>query len=219
MNFLEYSRLHHQKEETCWIDVVNLREPREQRYPRAQALCESRGGRPGLPVANSPYGLCRRKATSVERTALPSPTTENVMPWLTDLRRQSGNFHVLPAVLLLLFPFHTRFCCCCVFWFGVCVCVRVCACMRAPCVCVCACVRVQWGLLLWEKGGGGRGLRKIKTAEKQQQTINQTRNASELITQGLKFQWISYSYNLSLLNYVDIIIKMSNNTFDAHTIL
>ena len=30
---------------------------------RAQKLCESRGGRPGLPVPNSPYGLCGRKAT------------------------------------------------------------------------------------------------------------------------------------------------------------
>ena len=30
---------------------------------RAQEVCESRGGRPGLPVPNSPYGLCGRKAT------------------------------------------------------------------------------------------------------------------------------------------------------------
>ena len=30
---------------------------------RAQELCESRGGRPGLPVPNSPYGLCGRTAT------------------------------------------------------------------------------------------------------------------------------------------------------------
>ena len=30
---------------------------------RAQELCESRGGRPGLPVPNSPYGLFGRKAT------------------------------------------------------------------------------------------------------------------------------------------------------------
>ena len=29
----------------------------------AQELCESRGGRPGLPVLNSPYGLCGREAT------------------------------------------------------------------------------------------------------------------------------------------------------------
>ena len=33
---------------------------------RSQELCESRGGRPGLPVPNSPYGLCRRKATVEE---------------------------------------------------------------------------------------------------------------------------------------------------------
>ena len=26
-------------------------------------MCESRGGRPGLPVPNSPYGLCGHKAT------------------------------------------------------------------------------------------------------------------------------------------------------------
>ena len=30
---------------------------------RAQELCESREGRPGLPVLNSPYGLCGREAT------------------------------------------------------------------------------------------------------------------------------------------------------------
>ena len=30
---------------------------------RAQELCEGRGGRPGLPVHNSPYGLRGRKAT------------------------------------------------------------------------------------------------------------------------------------------------------------
>ena len=29
----------------------------------AEQLCESRGGRPGAPVPNSPYGLCGRKAT------------------------------------------------------------------------------------------------------------------------------------------------------------
>ena len=32
-------------------------------YSEAQEVCESRGGRPGLPVASSPYGLCGRKAT------------------------------------------------------------------------------------------------------------------------------------------------------------
>ena len=37
-------------------------------HHRAQKLCESRGGRPWLPVANSPYGerLCGRKATFEE---------------------------------------------------------------------------------------------------------------------------------------------------------
>ena len=30
---------------------------------RAQELCESGGGRPGLPVPNSPYALCGRLAT------------------------------------------------------------------------------------------------------------------------------------------------------------
>ena len=30
---------------------------------RAQELCESGGGRPGLPVPAGPYGLCGRKAT------------------------------------------------------------------------------------------------------------------------------------------------------------
>ena len=30
---------------------------------RDQELCESLGGRPGLPVSGSPYGLCGRKAT------------------------------------------------------------------------------------------------------------------------------------------------------------
>ena len=29
----------------------------------AQELCESRGGRPGLPVPNKPHGFCGRKAT------------------------------------------------------------------------------------------------------------------------------------------------------------
>ena len=33
-------------------------------------MCESRGGYPGLPVPNSPYGLCGRKATLHERTLL-----------------------------------------------------------------------------------------------------------------------------------------------------
>ena len=37
---------------------------------RAQELCESRGGRPGLPVPNSLYGLCGRKATLEDQADL-----------------------------------------------------------------------------------------------------------------------------------------------------
>ena len=34
-----------------------------------QELCESLGGHPGLPVPNSPYGLCKRNETlRFERT-------------------------------------------------------------------------------------------------------------------------------------------------------
>ena len=33
------------------------------RHDRAHELCESRGGRPGLPVPNSHYALCGCKAT------------------------------------------------------------------------------------------------------------------------------------------------------------
>ena len=35
-------------------------------------LCESRGSRPGLPVPNSPYGLCGRKATLLLNSELRS---------------------------------------------------------------------------------------------------------------------------------------------------
>ena len=45
---------------------------------RAQELCESRGGRPRLPVPNKPYGPCGRKATLnyyiVEVAVLGSPS-------------------------------------------------------------------------------------------------------------------------------------------------
>ena len=41
----------------------------EKTADRAQELCESRGGRPGLPVLNSPYGLCGGKATLNEENS------------------------------------------------------------------------------------------------------------------------------------------------------
>ena len=40
---------------------VDVRQHANNQEFRAHELCESRGGRPGLPVPNSPYGLCSRK--------------------------------------------------------------------------------------------------------------------------------------------------------------
>ena len=42
------------------------------RFIGAEELCESRGGCPGLPVPNSPYGLCGRGATFEEDTFIVS---------------------------------------------------------------------------------------------------------------------------------------------------
>ena len=44
----------------CGIEGV---EAGKQKEFRAQELCQSPGGRPGLPVPNNQYGLCERKAT------------------------------------------------------------------------------------------------------------------------------------------------------------
>ena len=35
----------------------------EHQNGNAKELCESRGGRPGLPVLNKPHGFCGREAT------------------------------------------------------------------------------------------------------------------------------------------------------------
>ena len=43
--------------------IINVKQHLNVGRHRDQELCRSRGGRPGLPVANSPYGLCGRKAT------------------------------------------------------------------------------------------------------------------------------------------------------------
>ena len=42
---------------------VDVEQTLNETIHRAQELYESRGGRPGLPVPNSPYGLCGRRAT------------------------------------------------------------------------------------------------------------------------------------------------------------
>ena len=51
---------------TVSVDVKHherMKYEEKARRSRAQELCESRGGRPGLPVHNGPYGLCGRWAT------------------------------------------------------------------------------------------------------------------------------------------------------------
>ena len=45
-----------------YADIPSLGNSKHETV-RGQELCESGGGRPGLPVPNSPYGLCARKAT------------------------------------------------------------------------------------------------------------------------------------------------------------
>ena len=47
--------------------------------PELMELCESRGGRPGLPVPNSPYGLCGRKATLNSNRRLYSLDVQEVL--------------------------------------------------------------------------------------------------------------------------------------------
>ena len=47
---------------TVSVDVKQTLQPTMCIY-RVQELCESRGGSPGLPVPNSPYGLCGHTAT------------------------------------------------------------------------------------------------------------------------------------------------------------
>ena len=42
---------------------VDVKQHRTRIQSRSQELCESGGGRPRIPVPNSPYGLCGRKAT------------------------------------------------------------------------------------------------------------------------------------------------------------
>ena len=53
-----------------YVDVKDKERKRKLTRGRAQQLCESRGGRPGLPVPNSPYyGLCGRKATPTKNSS------------------------------------------------------------------------------------------------------------------------------------------------------
>ena len=57
-------------------------------YPnRVQELCESRGGRPGLPFPNSPYGPCERKAAFEEEEYANNADYNYVDLKLQSLRR------------------------------------------------------------------------------------------------------------------------------------
>ena len=49
---------------------------RHSPFLRVRELCDSRGGRPGLPVPNSPYGLCGRKATFNSLNSFPNRAQE-----------------------------------------------------------------------------------------------------------------------------------------------
>ena len=63
------------------VDTLDKQDRRSSqptgRVIRAQELCESRGGRPGLSVPNSPYSLCGRKATLNSH----SNTTDKLYLW------------------------------------------------------------------------------------------------------------------------------------------
>ena len=84
---------------------------------RAQELCESRGGRPGLPVPNSHYGLCGRKATlncsisevrscvKVEVAVLGSIAIPNC-PYGLRGRKATMNSNAISQPLVALCPSH-----------------------------------------------------------------------------------------------------------------
>ena len=78
---------------------------------RAQELRESRGGRPGLSVPNSPYGLCGRKST-VEEEEVKTVTdyrTQGSVAGLQDssdcvdcVKNENFILSTFPFVLILL---------------------------------------------------------------------------------------------------------------------
>ena len=51
---------------TVSVDINQHLKKRKKTQIRGQELCESRGGCPGLPIRNSMYSLCGRKATLEE---------------------------------------------------------------------------------------------------------------------------------------------------------
>ena len=53
-----------------------------------QGLCESRGGRAGLPDSNGPYGLCRRKNIELELEQTVQQTT-GPLPFSEDKKEET----------------------------------------------------------------------------------------------------------------------------------
>ena len=67
------------------------------------AVCESRGGRPGLPVSNSPYGLCGRTATLNELLpAMLSHLAAAVSAFLHTLKWSNSNVLVARGLAIYL---------------------------------------------------------------------------------------------------------------------
>ena len=71
------------------VKSIDQRRTRDQKVAgsspgRAQELCQSRGGRPGLPVPNSPYGLCGRKATLNLNSLSPQRWRNQQRQWRKD---------------------------------------------------------------------------------------------------------------------------------------
>ena len=73
------------------------------RFLSVQELCGGRGGRPGLPVPNSPYGLCGRKATFKEGNTAP-----NFMVFCTPTFEDDLFVCTQTALTLCVYTAHTQ---------------------------------------------------------------------------------------------------------------
>ena len=70
---------------------------------RGQDLCESRRGRPELPVPNGPYGLCGRKAAFEEEEEEEASPTMNLNQSPSELRicvKETVDVLVSPSLIV-----------------------------------------------------------------------------------------------------------------------